>query len=72
MYLQVSINFKENNLTKILPIARFIYNNAKNTSTKFIYFKLNYKYLSSILFKKITIFALGLNQQTNYSINYKT
>lgn len=37
-------NFKQNNLARLLTIAVFAYKNAKNASTKYISFKLNYSY----------------------------
>ena len=37
-----------------LLIAEFIYNNCKNISTRYIFFKLNYRYNPTILFEKDT------------------
>ncbi len=40
-YLRAFINFKQNNWAKLLPMAEFTYNNAKNTNTGHTSFKLN-------------------------------
>ena len=40
-YLQVFVNFKQNDWAKLLPMADFAYNNAKNASTGFMPFELN-------------------------------
>ena len=40
-YLQVFVNFKQNDWVWLLPMAKFAYNNAKNTSTCYTHFKLN-------------------------------
>ncbi len=41
VYLQVFVNFKQNDWAKLLSIAEFPYNNAKNVSTSYTPFKLN-------------------------------
>ena len=51
-YLQAFVNFKQNNCAKRLPIAEFAYNNAKNTSTNHMSFKLNYSYHPWMSYKK--------------------
>ena len=58
MYLRAFINGKQNNWSKLLPIAKFTYNNAKNTSTSHTLFKFNYSYYSIVLFKKDVNFCL--------------
>lgn len=40
-YLQAFVNYEQNYWSKLLPIARFAYNNAKNANTKYISFELN-------------------------------
>ena len=40
-YLQVFVNYKQNDWAKLLPMAEFVYNNAKNASTGYTAFKLN-------------------------------
>ncbi len=52
MYLGAFVNWEQNNWTKLLPIAKFAYNNAKNASIGYILFKLNYGYHPKVLFKK--------------------
>ena len=39
-YLQLFVNFKQNNWAKLLPIVQFAYNNTKNASTDHTPFKL--------------------------------
>ena len=46
------MNFNQNNNLKLLLIAQFVYNNAKNTSNSYIIFKLNYNYHFCILYTK--------------------
>lgn len=41
-----------NNYVKLLAIAEFVYNIAKNTSTGYKLFKLNYGFLPYIFYKK--------------------
>ena len=43
-YLQAFVNFKQNDWARLLPIAEFAYNNAKNASTGYILFMLNCRY----------------------------
>lgn len=51
-YFRVFINFKQNNWTRFLPIAEFVYNNAKNASTCHMFFELNYGYYLRVFYKK--------------------
>ena len=51
-YLQAFVNFKQNNWARLLPIAEFAYNNAKNASTGFTPFEFNYKYHPRISYKE--------------------
>ena len=51
-YLQAFVNFKQNDWTRLLPMAEFAYNNAKNTNTGHTSFKLNCGYHLWILYKK--------------------
>ena len=44
VYLWTFVNIKWNNWAKLLPMAEFMYNNAKNASTSHIPFKLNCGY----------------------------
>ena len=50
-YFQAFINFKQNDWTKLLLMAEFVYNNAKNPSTGHTSFGLNYGYHPRILYK---------------------
>ena len=52
VYLQAFVNFEQNDWAKFLPIAEFIYNNVKNTSTSHTPFKLNCEYYSCVSFEK--------------------
>lgn len=45
-YLQAFDNFKQDDQVKLLPIVKFAYNNAKNVSTSYTFFKLNCGYHS--------------------------
>ncbi len=40
-YLQAFVNFEQNDWARLLPMAEFAYNNAKNASIGHIPFKLN-------------------------------
>ena len=40
VYLQAFLNFEQNNWARLLPMAKFAYNNAKNTSIGYTSFKL--------------------------------
>ena len=53
-YLQVFVNFKQNNWAKLLPMATFAYNNAKNANTNHIPFELNCGYHHYVSFEKDT------------------
>ena len=43
-YLRAFVNFEQNDWTRLLPMAEFTYNNAKNASTGFTPFELNCRY----------------------------
>ena len=49
VYLRIFINWEQNKYARLVPMAEFIYNNAKNTSTSHILFKPNYGYHLKIL-----------------------
>ena len=51
-YLQAFISFKQNYWTWLLPIAKFAYNNTKNTSNGYMLFKFNYGYHSRVSYEK--------------------
>ena len=43
-YLRAFVNFEQNDWAKLLSMAEFTYNNAKNASTSHTPFELNYSY----------------------------
>ena len=51
-YLKAFVNFEQNDWAKLLPMAEFIYNNAKNASTGHTHFELNFGYDPQILSKE--------------------
>ncbi len=51
-YLQVFINFEQDDWVRLLPMAEFAYNNAKNASTSYTPFKLNCGYYPRVSYKK--------------------
>ena len=51
-YLQVYVNFKQNDWVRLLPIAEFAYNNAKNASIGHLLFELNYGYHLRMLYEE--------------------
>ena len=53
-YLQAFINFEQNDWARLLPIAEFAYNNAKNASIGHTPFELNCGYYPCVFFKKDT------------------
>ena len=61
-YLRVFVNYKQNNWARFLLMAKFAYNNVKNTNTGYTLFELNYGYYLCISYKKISIFAPNQKQ----------
>ena len=51
-YLRVFVNFEQNDWARLLPIAKFAYNNAKNAGTGYTPFDLNYGYYPRMLYKE--------------------
>ena len=51
-YLQIFINFELNDWARLLPMAEFTYNNAKNASTGYTPFELNCGYHPWVSYKK--------------------
>ncbi len=43
-YLWAFVNYEQNDWTRLLPMAEFAYNNAKNASTSHTPFELNYRF----------------------------
>ena len=50
VYLRGFVNFEKNDRARLLPMAEFAYNNAKNTSTSHTPFELNYGYHFPMLY----------------------
>ncbi len=51
-YLRLFVNYKQNNWARLLPIAEFAYNNAKNASISHTPFKLNCGYHPRISYEE--------------------
>ncbi len=52
VYLRVFVNWKQDDWARLLPIAKFAYNNTKNTNTDHIPFELNYDYQPKVSFEE--------------------
>ena len=52
LYLRAFVNFEQNDWARLLPIAKFAYNNAKNASTGYMIFELNYGYHPQISYEE--------------------
>ncbi len=52
VYLRVFVNWEQNDWARLLPMAEFAYNNAKNTSTDYTPFKYNCGYHPKISFEE--------------------
>ena len=53
-YLQVFVNFEQNDWARLLPMAEFIYNNAKNSRTGHTPFELTWSYHLYVSFEENT------------------
>ena len=51
-YLRAFVNFEQNDWARLLPMAEFAYNNAKNASTGHTLFELNCGYHPRVSYKK--------------------
>ena len=51
-YQRVFVNFEQNDWARLLSIAKFVYNNAKNASTDHTSFELNYGYYPWVLYEE--------------------
>ena len=51
-YLRAFINFKQNDCARLLPMAKFAYNNTKNTSAGFTPFELNCRYHPQVFYEE--------------------
>ena len=52
VYLKAFVNWKQDNWVRLLPMAKFAYNNAKNASIGHTLFKFNYGYHFRVSFKE--------------------
>lgn len=52
IYLQAFMNFEQNDEARLLTIAKFVYNYAKNVNINFTPFQLNCSYHSRMFFEK--------------------
>ncbi len=52
VYLRPFVNWEQDDWARLLPMAEFAYNNAKNTSTGYTPFKLNCGYHPRVSFKE--------------------
>ena len=76
-YFWAFVNYKQNNWDKLLPMAEFVYNNAKNASTGYTPFELNcgfhprvsYKEDVDLRFKSKTVDQLATELQTLISVS---
>ena len=50
-YLRAFVNWEQNDWARLLPMAEFAYNNAKNASTGHTPFELNYGFHPRVSFK---------------------
>ena len=53
-YLRAFVNFEQNNWARLLPMAKFAYNNAKKASTRHMPFELNCGYYPPDFFEEVT------------------
>ena len=51
-YLRAFVNFEQNDWARLLPMAEFAYNNAKNASTGHTPFELNCGYHPRVSYKE--------------------
>ena len=63
-YLQIFVNFEQNNWARLLLIAEFAYNNAKNASTGYTLFEFNCGYHLHVSYKKEEILNLRSKSKT--------
>ena len=51
-YLRAFVNYKQNDLAKLLPMTEFAHNNAKNASTGYTPFELNCGFHPKVSYKE--------------------
>ena len=52
VYFQAFVNFEQNDWARLFLMAEFAYNNAKNVSTSYTFFELNYGYYPWVSYEK--------------------
>ena len=52
-YLRAFVNFEQNDWARLLPMAEFAYNNAKNASTGHTLFEWNYSFYPRMSYKEV-------------------
>ena len=65
-YFQAFVNFEQNDWARLLPMAEFAYNNAKNASTGYTLFELNYEYHPRVSYEEYFDPCLKLRTAKNY------
>lgn len=65
-YLQTILHFEQNDWGRLLPMAQFAYNNAKNASPRQMHFELNYSYHSQVSYKDNVNPTPDPKHQTSY------
>ena len=71
-YLRAFINFEQNNQTRLLPMAKFAYNNAKNASTGHMPFELNCGHHPWVFFKENINHRSKSKSANKYQQSYKS
>ena len=51
-YLRAFVNYKQDNWARLLPMAKFAYNNAKHASMRYTPFELNCKYHPRVFYEE--------------------
>lgn len=63
-YLRIFVNWEQNNWARLLLIAEFAYNNAKNGSTSYTSYEHNCDHYSHVSFEdKVNSLNISLRQQ---------
>ena len=70
-YLEIFVNFEQNNWVWLLPMAEFAYNNAKNANISYTLFELNCRYYPRVFYKKEEIFDPHLKLKTEEKVFFK-
>ena len=70
-YLRAFVNFKQNDWARLLPMAEFTYNNAKNASTGYTPFELNCGYHPRISYKEEEILYPRSKSKTAKELSFE-